>query len=511
MPQLPSMEEWAAMSERQRADVVRSFSADTEPANGQSLRPASLHREPRPSVSVIVTARNYGRFLRDCLSSCLKQTIEPLEVIYSDDGSTDNSISVARSFDKVRTIAHAAHEGVCAARNRAVRASRGEVLIHVDGDDILPSNFIELHLQSLTPDTPFVYCRCQAFGNGHNDLWPVPQWGEKSLWEQNFVHTSAAIWRWAFEAAGGWRENPTGTFWDWDLALRMARFGRPAVSNAVLLYRQHGGNWSHTQGELKHGHAALANHLGAVRRHNARLSIGCVWSGRLPGLFPRWLKTLANQVASECISPEQVDLVFLNNSSVKSHENLLYRETRRWQKVFSSIRILRHPISFAWKTEIERRKNSANWLAAAYTRLLNETRGEIVLFSEDDVILPRGGFKALWNTLTEGLPLVGAVAGRYSCRHGHPGWVSGWFDPEKCAVTYVPSLPKGGEPFEVDVTGTGCLMFWRDFAPSQISGHLAAIPAQDWSLCHSIRQRGRKVLLLPNVRCRHYQTVDRWV
>ncbi|HEV3003069.1 MAG TPA: glycosyltransferase family A protein, partial [Pirellulales bacterium] len=89
-----------------------------------------------PSVSIIVAARNYGHFLRQCLRSCLKQTSRPLEVIYSDDASDDDSVAIARGIEGVTVVRAPRCEGVVAARNRGVAASRGEVFVHVDGDDV---------------------------------------------------------------------------------------------------------------------------------------------------------------------------------------------------------------------------------------------------------------------------------------------------------------------------------------------------------------------------------------
>lgn len=516
MVQLPTGDEWRSMTvQEQEVLVKRLTGCATNDSQSSVSAPNIIKSLQHPATSIIVTARNYSRFLRDCLSSCLHQSVAPLEVIYSDDGSTDNSIAVARSIHGVKIISHPSHTGVCEARNRAARASRGEVLIHCDGDDILPSNFVERALINLTPETAFTYHRCQAFGNGMNDLWFTPDWGTKPLWEQNFVHTTAAYWRWAFEAAGGWRENPTKTFWDWDLALRASRFGKPVASDAVFLYRHHNKNWSRTEGEIKDGRDNAWKRFGEVRRHNARLSIGCIWSGRLPKLFPLWLKTLAVQIAAADIRPEQVELVILNNSKRPRDEGMLYRESAKHHKAFSSIRILPYPTTFAWKEELERRNKQTCWLAEAYTRLLQETSGEVVFFIEDDIVLPRGGFSRLWTELTEGLPMRGAVAALYEDRHGCPGWVSGWFDQTgnsgAGSVKYIERLPKDRSPLEVDVTGTGCLLFWRELAQPMVAGYLGTIPAQDWALCWDIRQHGRKVLLLTDVKCRHYQTTSKWV
>ena len=46
-------------------------------------------------VSVVVVGRNYGRFLKDCLSSVIRQKPGPKEIVYVDNASTDDSVAVA--------------------------------------------------------------------------------------------------------------------------------------------------------------------------------------------------------------------------------------------------------------------------------------------------------------------------------------------------------------------------------------------------------------------------------
>lgn len=234
----------AAAMGRRWSEYLCSLDEDSKPV-------ADIAATPHPSVSVVVAARNYGHFLRDCLESCLRQSIKPVDVIYSDDFSTDDSLKIARTFPGVTVLEAERHHGVCVARNRGVRASKGDVLIHVDGDDTLPPNYIEKHLAVLTNTTPFSYGPFQSCGLRH-DIFNVPEWdsaGLSRLLHGNFVHTSAAVWRWAFDAVGGWQETSANTAWDWYMALRLSTLGTPTKSGATLQYRKHPGSYSQTKGE----------------------------------------------------------------------------------------------------------------------------------------------------------------------------------------------------------------------------------------------------------------------
>lgn len=508
---MADLTEWAAMSERERATMLT-----------RSLAGMAVNVTPSspPTVSIIVTARDYGRFLEECLTSCLSQTTRAIEVIYSDDGSVDNSVAVARRVQEADTtgtlkIIRHSYSGVCAARNRAVAASRGDVLIHVDGDDQLPNNFVALHLDAVAanPKAPFVYGPAQAFG-ALNSLWPAASIGrgEHFLWDRNTCNTSSAIWRWAFDAAGGWCENPSRTLWDWDLFLRASRLGASAVSTATLLYRQHDNSWSRKWWAER----AIGMEAHEVcRRHLARLSICTIYSGRLPALLPRWFDALARNVRDAKLS-QPPELVILDNSRNKRTTDKLWHEAAKHEAAFSSVRILPQPDERTWTTEQERRNGVSSFLAGAITRAIAETTGELIWILEDDVVPPRGGFAKLWNASTEGDRVRGAVAGVYQNRHTGKGFVSGFFGDNE--VRELDKLPRGEEakqPLPIHVTGTGCLLFWRDLAPQIIQPFLplktGLCPAHDWWLCDMIRHGGREVAILPNVRCRHYKTVKTWV
>ncbi|MBA3342925.1 MAG: glycosyltransferase family 2 protein [Gemmatimonadaceae bacterium] len=91
----------------------------------------------RPLASVVVNNHNYGRFLRDAIDSALAQTYTPLEVIVVDDGSTDDSRDVIASYgDRVLPVLKE-NGGQGSAFNAGFAASRGEVIVFLDADDVL--------------------------------------------------------------------------------------------------------------------------------------------------------------------------------------------------------------------------------------------------------------------------------------------------------------------------------------------------------------------------------------
>ncbi len=103
----------------------------------------SIFRKRAPQLTVIIPVYNVGRYLSDCLDSVLRQPFADVEVIVVDDGSTDASAEIARSYaesnPKIRLVRQE-NSGVSRARNVAVPMARGEFLTFVDGDDELPAD-----------------------------------------------------------------------------------------------------------------------------------------------------------------------------------------------------------------------------------------------------------------------------------------------------------------------------------------------------------------------------------
>lgn len=100
------------------------------------------------SVSIIVPCFNAEKYVADAIRSALDQTYPNKDVIVVDDGSTDGSLAVIRSFgDRIRweTIPH---RGGSAARNRGIEVARGELVQFLDADDILHSRKLERQVKA---------------------------------------------------------------------------------------------------------------------------------------------------------------------------------------------------------------------------------------------------------------------------------------------------------------------------------------------------------------------------
>ncbi|KOP24131.1 glycosyl transferase family 2 [Hapalosiphon sp. MRB220] len=90
-------------------------------------------------VSVIIPCFNAERWLKEAIDSCLQQTYPNLEILVIDDGSTDNSLEIIKTYGNQVIWKSLPHQGGNHVRNYAFRLSQGEYIQYLDADDyILP-------------------------------------------------------------------------------------------------------------------------------------------------------------------------------------------------------------------------------------------------------------------------------------------------------------------------------------------------------------------------------------
>lgn len=108
-------------------------------------------------LSVIIPVYNVENYIQECLDSLLKQQLEEVEVILVDDGSIDNSISLAK--EKIQNqphfqIIHKKNGGLSDARNYGVQKSCGEYLFFLDSDDTIAEGTLKDIVQALKQENP---------------------------------------------------------------------------------------------------------------------------------------------------------------------------------------------------------------------------------------------------------------------------------------------------------------------------------------------------------------------
>ena len=94
-------------------------------------------------ISCIIPCFNHQEYVATAIASALDQTI-PCEIIFVNDGSTDNSLEIAKSFqNKGVRIVNQVNKGLPSARNTGIMNATGDYILPLDSDDMLMEKAIE--------------------------------------------------------------------------------------------------------------------------------------------------------------------------------------------------------------------------------------------------------------------------------------------------------------------------------------------------------------------------------
>jgi glycosyltransferase involved in cell wall biosynthesis len=216
-----------------------------------------------PTVSVIIPTYNRANFIDKAIKSVLNQNYQDFEIIVVDDGSTDNTEETVKSFNnfKIRYICHTNNQGVSAARNNGIRASRGKYIALLDSDDEWLPEKLDKQIKvfkSEFPEVGVVYSNVlyiDESGKNMNKLGN-PKKIEGHIYEDllggNYVGTSSTllIKKECFNRVGSF-DDLLDAENDWDMWIRIAKYYRFVLIKVPLVkYRFHSNRISNNP-ELK--------------------------------------------------------------------------------------------------------------------------------------------------------------------------------------------------------------------------------------------------------------------
>lgn len=144
-------------------------------------------------VSVIIPVYNLEHYLSQCLDSVLAQTMDDIEIICINDGSTDSSAKLLENyakFDSRIKIITQQNRGISASRNAGIEASSTDYVIFVDGDDkVAPIMVEELYRNAVLNNSDLVYANSLWFRPDQNRYFNVDR-GIAPHVELNFVNNA---------------------------------------------------------------------------------------------------------------------------------------------------------------------------------------------------------------------------------------------------------------------------------------------------------------------------------
>ncbi len=196
-----------------------------------------------PAVTVVIPCYNYGRHLAEAIESALAQTHGAIEVIVVDDGSTDETATVAARFAPQVHCIRQVHGGASAARNTGLAVARGDYVLFLDADDVLEPDYVERTLQVFTASgderLAFVYTTMRLFGR-ESGVTVAPEFDLDELLVGNYVHATALLRTDAARQAGYDTRLRQWEDWDFYLALCERGWTGRLVDAPLLRYRKHG-------------------------------------------------------------------------------------------------------------------------------------------------------------------------------------------------------------------------------------------------------------------------------
>ena len=212
---------------------------------------AELDTDAAPWVSVIVPSFNHAPYLRECLDSVLSQDYPKIELVVVDDGSSDGSLDILRSYGPGITLLQQHGGRQARARNLGVAAAKGSLLAFLDSDDRYLPGRISAAVAALraSPNVDVVWGDYRLVDPAGGVI-AQPRWApahadfRRELIAGNPIcNATVTLRRSVLAGIGGFDERVPrvcdGAAW-YQLAARGHHFLH--LDQALLDYRQHGAN-----------------------------------------------------------------------------------------------------------------------------------------------------------------------------------------------------------------------------------------------------------------------------
>ena len=198
-----------------------------------------------PLVSVIMPTYNVENYVVEAINSILKQSYQNFEFFIIDDGSTDHTPEILKSFvdSRIKLIFNEKNEGNPAARNKGCRLATGKYIAAMDADDVayperfeIQVKFLEDNLDVLALGTSY-----RMMGENVEVILPTEWEKVKYILMKTFcmLHPTIMIRRKDMEDVGFYYTNSRFAE-DYNLLLRLAKRGKVTnLSNVLLIRRLH--------------------------------------------------------------------------------------------------------------------------------------------------------------------------------------------------------------------------------------------------------------------------------
>ncbi len=232
-----------------------SYLASNEQNRFDALHASEQELETQPTVSVVIPAFNREPFIRSTVGSVIKQTYSSVQLLVTDDGSTDGTTRILQALASdghLRLLHHPHNEnrGQSASINLALEHATGKYISILDSDDMFAPNKLEVMVDYLErhPDIGLVYSNGYAVDEHDNILYEMHAPDHQEHNDPNrllmdcyfLLPQNAVVRKSVFDEAGRFEESFRSAQ-DHDMLLRIAEITKMAyIPDHLFYYRRHG-------------------------------------------------------------------------------------------------------------------------------------------------------------------------------------------------------------------------------------------------------------------------------
>ncbi|MEI3161840.1 MAG: glycosyltransferase [Lachnospirales bacterium] len=125
-------------------------------------------------ISIIVPVYNAEKYICQCMDSLVNQTLESIEIIAIDDGSTDNSLNILEKYknndSRVKIICQK-NSGASVARNKGLEMAQGDYIFFLDADDYIDNSaFSAMYENAIKYNVDIITFNCKSFSDENDNV-----------------------------------------------------------------------------------------------------------------------------------------------------------------------------------------------------------------------------------------------------------------------------------------------------------------------------------------------------
>ena len=183
--------------------------------------------------SVVIPCYNHAAFIEQTVDSVLKSTYPNIEIIIVDDGSKDESKTVAEKLAATHTnitYVYQENQGPSKARNNGIGRAKGIYILPLDADDLISQDYIEAAVTILKNDSEVkvVYAEAEKFME-KTGPWKLKTFSLYNLARNNMIYVSGIYRKSDWEAVGGYSDDMTLVWEDWEFWIKVLKKGGKVI------------------------------------------------------------------------------------------------------------------------------------------------------------------------------------------------------------------------------------------------------------------------------------------